>query len=335
MCQVTPFTYPCCKRIYVLVEKLPNCPADWPKSKCPQELCIQVIDTETAQVKQSSTGICWRCMAAAEGKAGTERESMRPEIDRAAIVEGLEELDVVERRRRAEAGGNCWYCGARHGCSKCGIKKSDTATEASSPSLQRKKRRSEDRKGPTKKSKVRSPLRSQLLFNGFPQLALHQPGPIPTQYHCLPTPHPVLEGFPTYQINSHQGLPAMSDGSRASAWQTSLPYTDYTAFWQNFHSTQGHKSEGIRRIQQTQDADPNLEGDPPLPRTHIVLDPGGLGGHDQASLSPRRYFCRHIMTVCRRLIADTINWIMLGCMVSWMDIAIPLVAKTILKILNE
>lgn len=32
---------------------------------------------------------------------------MRPEIDRAVIVDGLEELGVVDRRQRAEAGGNC------------------------------------------------------------------------------------------------------------------------------------------------------------------------------------------------------------------------------------
>ena len=292
MCQVTPFTYPCCKRIYILIEKLPNCPADWPRSKCPQELCIQIIDTETAQVKQSSMGICWRCKAAAEGKTGPERESMRPEIDKAIIVEGLEELDVADRRRRAEAGGNCWYCGARHGCSTCGTKKSDTAIEAPSPDLQRRKRRSEEPEGLKKKLKVsggmRSPSRSWPLLNNIPQLAFRRPGSIFTEPQYLPTPNPAQDGFPTFHINTHHGDPAMPN-NRATAWPTVPSYNGYPAYWQNFNSAQGYKSAAVGSGRQIQDIDSKPKSDPHPPSIDIALDLGGCRGQDQAGLIPSRY----------------------------------------------
>jgi hypothetical protein len=54
-----------------------------------------------------------------EGILGHERESLRPGIDKAFIVPGLEELGPAERRKLAEAEGKCWFCGTK-GCDMCG-----------------------------------------------------------------------------------------------------------------------------------------------------------------------------------------------------------------------
>jgi hypothetical protein len=117
MCQILPFTLPCCRRIYVEVSKLPSCPDAWPEKKCPPELCIQVRGYET---EDRDSGTCWRCQAEIAGVLGEERENLRPEIDSAMIVHGLDEVGVSGRRRMAEEGGKCWYCGAAAGCQYCG-----------------------------------------------------------------------------------------------------------------------------------------------------------------------------------------------------------------------
>ncbi|KUJ10611.1 uncharacterized protein LY89DRAFT_674742 [Mollisia scopiformis] len=57
---------------------------------------------------------------AAIGKSGFEKDMMRPGIDKAYIVLGLEELGIVGRRRAVEEGGHCWFCNARGGCGECG-----------------------------------------------------------------------------------------------------------------------------------------------------------------------------------------------------------------------
>jgi len=119
MCLVTPFTLPCCRRIYVLVSQTPGCPEDWPKSKCPAEFCIQVHQYEP---ESRATGICWRCQADSAGEAGFEREKRRPGIDKATIVAGLEELTAAERKNRVELRGFCWYCGHKGGCYGCASK---------------------------------------------------------------------------------------------------------------------------------------------------------------------------------------------------------------------
>ena len=122
MCQVTPFSLPCCGRIYIHVEKVQGCPDNWPKSKCPPEFCIQISGYEAAQVDQRPSGTCWRCQALAKSKSGRQRENMRPGIDRAHIMPGLEELDARDRRREAEIAGKCWFCGSSAGCTACGPK---------------------------------------------------------------------------------------------------------------------------------------------------------------------------------------------------------------------
>ncbi|KAH7395733.1 hypothetical protein BKA64DRAFT_68136 [Cadophora sp. MPI-SDFR-AT-0126] len=119
MCQVVPFTLPCCRKVYVEVTKVPSCPNSWPNRKCPPELCIQVRGYEP---EDRESGLCWRCKARAAGISGADRESIRPRIDKATLVLGLDELGVTGRRRREEQNGNCWYCGATGGCKTCGAK---------------------------------------------------------------------------------------------------------------------------------------------------------------------------------------------------------------------
>lgn len=47
---------------------------------------------------------------------------MRPKIDRASLVLGLEEIGVTGRRRKTERDGECWFCAAKGGCKSCGSK---------------------------------------------------------------------------------------------------------------------------------------------------------------------------------------------------------------------
>lgn len=119
MCQIIPYTLPCCRRAYISISKLPSCDDTWPRKKCPAELCIQIFGTEP---EERNTGTCWRCTALVAGKAGAERENLRPAIDKARITIGLEEFSPGQRRRRVEIGGYCWFCDARGGCKECGTK---------------------------------------------------------------------------------------------------------------------------------------------------------------------------------------------------------------------
>ncbi|TVY75664.1 hypothetical protein LSUE1_G005772 [Lachnellula suecica] len=119
MCQVSPVTYPCCRRIYVLVSKCPGCPEDWPQSKCPKDFCIQVHEHEP---EDRATGTCWRCHADAVGMSRLERDMSRPGLDKSTIVAGLEIFTITDRKEQEEAEGYCWYCGAKGGCYGCGSK---------------------------------------------------------------------------------------------------------------------------------------------------------------------------------------------------------------------
>jgi hypothetical protein len=108
MCQILPFTLPCCRRTYVEVSKLPSCPESWPQKKCPAELCIQV----RYEAEDRDAGACWRCQAERAGVLGDARENLRPEIDSAMIVHGFDEAGVeaenpddLGKKRQRHAGG--------------------------------------------------------------------------------------------------------------------------------------------------------------------------------------------------------------------------------------
>jgi hypothetical protein len=326
MCQVTPFTYPCCRRIYVLVEKLPNCPADWPRSKCPQELCIQVIDTETAEPKHSSTGVCWRCTAAADGKTGADRESLRPEIDKAVIVEGLEELDVSERKQRAEDNGSCWYCGSRQACSNFGTNKSnksEPAPDGSSPIPLSKKRQVGDARRPRKKSKGDggmgrpSHLRTLPPIGGLSQAAFNVPGQISRAAQFLPQRKP--RGTPFgFQNQNISPLPPISEVS-AGMWQHAIPSTGsaptagYTPFWQNFNNNTLGPSSAAGGIQAPQNMNYQMGLDYHSPGTGMELD-SGSGGYNPVGLSQQNTLSKCVLTVYRWLWTISPILIILPCL---------------------
>ena len=125
MCQLTPFTLPCCRRIYVVVKKISTCPDEWPRLKCPPELCLQIGTHESSSAEHKNEGVCWRCKALLAGITGEKREGLRPVIDQARLVEGLEETTPEQRRRRVEASGRCWFCmsdASKRSCDMCGVK---------------------------------------------------------------------------------------------------------------------------------------------------------------------------------------------------------------------
>lgn len=141
MCLVVPFTLPCCGRTYVTISKVPSCPENWPKSKCPPELCIQV----GFQPDQRENGVCWRCRAEHAGVPAELREKLRPGIDNADVVVGLDELTANDRRKLTEEGGHCWFCGSRNGCETCAADdKNETGSEITE--INADEERSNDRK---------------------------------------------------------------------------------------------------------------------------------------------------------------------------------------------
>ncbi|KAE8449942.1 hypothetical protein EG329_007081 [Mollisiaceae sp. DMI_Dod_QoI] len=87
---------------------------------------------------------------------------MRPGIDKAYIVLGLEELGISGRRRMVEEGGHCWFCGARGGCGECGAKEIKVTEERpghlsreGTPGKKRhREARSEKERTPSKRIKV-------------------------------------------------------------------------------------------------------------------------------------------------------------------------------------
>ena len=124
MCYVIPFTLPCCRRTYVSVTKMKDCPADWPKTKCPKELCFQI----GSQPDDRDEGTCWRCKAAEADIPPGQRESLRPGIDSADVERFI--VTPEEKRSRMEEDGFCWFCGHRCGCELCEPVKIEGVSEA-------------------------------------------------------------------------------------------------------------------------------------------------------------------------------------------------------------
>ena len=186
MCQILPFTLPCCRRTYVEVSKLPSCPDAWPENKCPAELCIQV----RYEAENRDAGTCWRCQAEIAGVSGEARENLRPEIDSAMIVHGLDEFGVSGRRRMAEEGGTCWYCGAKTGCQYCALIKDEVGAEQEKLDEPGKKRQ---RCAGGKKDKTRNKrIKVEPRDNNQPQTpAFSYPDPShPSQWqNVFPTPY--------------------------------------------------------------------------------------------------------------------------------------------------
>ncbi|KAL2072282.1 hypothetical protein VTL71DRAFT_11625 [Oculimacula yallundae] len=182
MCQVVPYTLPCCRKVYVEVSKLPSCPRSWPNRKCPSELCIQVRGYEA---EDRDTGTCWRCKARISGVSNLDRESLRPRIDKATLVLGLDEIGVIGRRRREERNGNCWFCGATGGCKTCGAK--DIVVEEDEPAVQTGKRK-RDQVTYKGKEMLKKPKVEKREQHKAPMKALEYPTPNTTSHSQQPNP---------------------------------------------------------------------------------------------------------------------------------------------------
>ncbi|KAG9249153.1 hypothetical protein BJ878DRAFT_89589 [Calycina marina] len=125
MCQVTSVVYPCCSRVYSLVKKISTCSEDWPKVKCPPDICLATPGDsgEAAHViVYRDRGTCWRCQAEALGLNDGDREELRPAFDAAPLAESADIVTTtLQRRQRSEASGRCWWCNGQLGRCRCGM----------------------------------------------------------------------------------------------------------------------------------------------------------------------------------------------------------------------
>jgi hypothetical protein len=106
---------------------------------------------------------------------------MKPAIDKATIVDGLEELNATERKVKIEEAGSCWYCGARNGCESCGAKfpddhgiaEQETKISATGESSKKRLRDTGDRKGKGKEVNKRVKVESAGTTAPTPQQVTH------------------------------------------------------------------------------------------------------------------------------------------------------------------
>jgi hypothetical protein len=160
------------------------------------ELCIQISSYDASQVGRRANGMCWRCVAERTGISGLERENLRPEIDSAFIVEGLEEPNSDERRRRVEVGGHCWFCNAKRDCSSCKTKEVITSLEddieMSTPKRGRPEVITTKTKGKRVNKRVKVERRASSM-NTVPRLMLsppsvyHQESPVANSFNDMRT----------------------------------------------------------------------------------------------------------------------------------------------------
>jgi hypothetical protein len=214
---------------------------------------------------------------------------MRPEIDRAFIVEGLEELDAAGRRRKVEAGGNCWFCGAMRGCLMCGTKTTDDTPDVMPAGPQTKKRGLEQT-GSHKKKKLKvesggsieapSSLQPYSFSAGISQPVLRQPSYNLTSGSQYPEIPSSTQNIPLFPHEVSPGLPNIPDGT-VGDWQVGNPYPSNAIFWGNFASVQA-PSLDVQNSQWAAGFGSSLDNIHP-PHAGIALDPGGAGGAEQAS----------------------------------------------------
>jgi hypothetical protein len=243
MCQVLPFTLPCCRRTYVEVSKLPSCPDAWPEKKCPPELCIQVrYDAE-----DRDSGTCWRCQADISGILGEARENLRPEIDSAMIVHGLDEVGVPGRRKMAEDGGTCWYCGAKAGCQYCAPVRDEFGAEQEKPEDAGKKRRREavgrKDKATNKRIKVEPRDHNQPQTTAFSRSHAQQPQQWQSVFTAPYTNAPFYSAYGFTQESKMAG-PDLSWGQQFShSMVPGMASVDWAAVQNDKSSHVGHEQK--------------------------------------------------------------------------------------------
>ncbi|KAK0106498.1 hypothetical protein ONS96_004123 [Cadophora gregata f. sp. sojae] len=246
MCQVAPFTFPCCRKVYVEVTKVPSCPNSWPNRKCPPELCIQVRGYEP---EDRDSGVCWRCKAKAAGVVAADRESLRPRIDKATLVLGLDELGVPGRRRREEQNGNCWFCGATGGCKACGTTEIElTEDEVKVEATGKRKRDIGSAKGKevVKKFKLEKDLGQKTPTRAFEYSALNSPSHPRYPYpHVFTQEYQYFDQQPQSDIrscgpNDLPRLPQTDVSKYCEAGSTQYPLL---ANWQPIYTHQNASTE--------------------------------------------------------------------------------------------
>lgn len=214
---------------------------------------------------------------------------MRPEIDRAFIVEGLEELDTTGRRRKAEAGGNCWFCGAMHGCLMCGTKTTHD-TPGIMPEGVQSKKHGLGQTGSHKKRKLKaenggrieapSSLQPYSFPTGLSRPVLSQPSYHLTSGSQYPEIPSSTQSIPLFHHESPLSLPNIPEGTIGD-WQVGNPYTGNANFGRGFDSVQT-PSLKVRNSQVAVRFGSSLDNiHPPYPG--IALDPGGASGANQVS----------------------------------------------------
>lgn len=207
-------------------------------------------------MQQRASGTCWRCVAILTWKGGSEREGMRPVLDKAFIVEGLEEFSMDERRRRVENAGLCWFCGAHGGGVGCGTGKVDgkgSAEKEKDGSLTGAKRRMPEPDMEQGRNKI---LRVE-----------HKGSSMPTPLSVVLTqssvPQPLDPAFQQYDYNSggfgydqfNQPPPTLNYQSQKIPFLTATPQNKF-GHWLDLHDFQeGTFGGGERTVQ----ADPSLQ----------------------------------------------------------------------------
>lgn len=278
---------------------------------------------------------------------GWERDGMRPVLDKAFVVNGLEEFTIDERRRRVERAGMCWFCGAHGGCENCGTGEGVHGRGSRKEVLTGFKR---DRyqadigraKGENKRAKLEHARNSNMAPSSMAS------GPDFQQELVDPS----LLPFQKYNLNSR--------AFRYNHFRQSAPNFDYQPQEAKFQAPAASMipptSTGRQGVQDLQSqvinagyssenapVDPSLEGPPGIEQQHQSFDlplhqkqefpPLPEFGGDSVSLIP--FHMCHCSNWSLRLISNSMIRMMSPLLVFWQAIAIPTSARTRRKTRNQ
>lgn len=173
---------------------------------------------------------------------------LRPGIDKAYIVLGLEELGITGRRRQVEEGGHCWFCNARGGCKECGadeIKPEDQqsrGTREETPSSSKKRHREprpEKERAHHKRVKIEkseaSPSTPRSMFSTRGAPTSNPAYSPPTDPGSYPDPNSPMMWQPPMHFDSHFGIGYSYDASspyQSMATQQQTPPNQSAMFYQ-------------------------------------------------------------------------------------------------------
>ena len=201
---------------------------------------MQISGYEPKDVQHRDKGVCWRCLA---DRTGWDRESLRPVLDTAFIVEGLEEWNMEERRVRQEQAGLCWQCGADRGCETCGSGRTQYSGEKEVLEIKGKRGRAETYasrgKGTTKRLKVdhtRSLMSTPSLMASTPLFEKQLLDPLLQQRDLSP------RDYGSQSSHDQFAQPAATFDYRPQEVQFRGPVSQYRpGTWQNGQSFQNNR----------------------------------------------------------------------------------------------